>query len=176
MPNPPAAPANLPAPQSPLRTSSPMRVESGSRPTTATTTNGANGPSAAPPTLAPPSQAASSPPLYSPAPNSPNGNSLPQTNTGDAPVEDDFDWFEIDSGPAQEEVVHEYESRGLYGLDCCYLPVWAQFLAYLFSGLTIPAAPALISYLVVWKPGDPNLFDKIGPEDSLTLSTEIARW
>ncbi|KAJ3015866.1 hypothetical protein HKX48_004342, partial [Thoreauomyces humboldtii] len=131
----------------------------------------------------PPSHAGTSPPRYSP-PN--DAVREPDTaaagrDTGTAQLtnnggEPDFDWFAPESGPAVEEQVKEYHAHGLFGLDCCYLPGWARFLIYMCGGLALPATPIVISYLVIYKPGDPNLFSIINAGDALTLSTEIERW
>ncbi|KAJ3159950.1 hypothetical protein HDU86_001214 [Geranomyces michiganensis] len=130
------------------------------------------------------SNAGSSPPKYSPPSNSASPAAAspapvtgpPQPPTGD----DDFDWLGVDySGApaaAAEAKPEEDEEEGIFGLECCYVPPWAHFLVYMLVGLAVPALPLLISYLVLHRPGDPNIFSDISVSDTLTLSTEIARW
>ncbi|KAJ3169915.1 hypothetical protein HDU88_000557 [Geranomyces variabilis] len=166
----PSVPSTVPSPTAappPRATSSNLRVA---------TTSG-RGPPAA-------SNAGSSPPQYSP----PSTSASPAVATA-APTtgpsqplagDDDFDWLGVDyaSAPAAaaETETQEDETEGIFGLECCHVPPWARFLVYMLVGLAVPALPLLISYLVLHRPGDPNIFSDISVSDTLTLSTEIARW
>ncbi|KAJ3178978.1 hypothetical protein HDU87_003247 [Geranomyces variabilis] len=129
------------------------------------------------------SNAGSSPPQYSPPSHSgsPAASAAAVADALQPPAgDDDFDWLGVDyagaPAPAAEDEVQEDEAEGLFGLRCCHVPPWARFLVYMLVGLAVPALPLLISYLVLHRPNDPNIFSDISVSDTLTLSTEIARW
>ncbi|TPX61124.1 hypothetical protein SpCBS45565_g07327 [Spizellomyces sp. 'palustris'] len=128
------------------------------------------------PTSLPP-QSGPSPPRYSPGSNPLLNEQSPNTGApGTAkPPEDEFDWFHVEADAQPEEEEKEYRAKGLFGLDCCYLPGWARFFVYLFSGIALFATPALVS-LIIWNPGDPGVFDAVSAKSDLRISTEVARW